>query len=440
MSFDGGAAAARAAFTASLFKSIHYPKEVVPARRGSPLLIGVKTDKKLKVDFVDIEFAGQDNDAEVDSLQPQLPGSMLAPPPVARASAPRRSSRRRKSVLCTLPDLRQAVLVGDLNDPRFAYSPLLASICICISAPPVAGARICSPGTLQVSATPAAYALLASAYISALHGGARVGIHAPPPATYLRICRMRDAGRASSGMLRTHDELRIPCASPLLYVVGTRGRRVMAHVIPQHVGRCRGCVHGRSTVCGRRCGVLMLSFVGADGGCGAERPQCAGYDTAAAVGAGVQMRNMDDFGRVCGLRGGVRAPWVSACLVHTLRRAGIGGVHGREGGIVPEARAGRGTAPPVQLRHVSVPHGLLVSHNYWNELHNAHSLPFLYYTEFLLLEEPEADLEAKFYGIPLIFSYVATNDSDTIWLNWYDMCKNLDRIADGHRPGKMHGG
>ncbi|KAJ7692382.1 hypothetical protein B0H17DRAFT_1200459 [Mycena rosella] len=42
--------------------------------------------------------------------------------------------------------------------------------------------------------------------------------------------------------------------------------------------------------------------------------------------------------------------------------------------------------------------------------------------------------------IPLIFSYVATNDSDTIWLNWYDACKNLDRIVDGHRPGKMHGG
>ncbi|KAJ7678798.1 hypothetical protein B0H17DRAFT_1206574 [Mycena rosella] len=39
--------------------------------------------------------------------------------------------------------------------------------------------------------------------------------------------------------------------------------------------------------------------------------------------------------------------------------------------------------------------------------------------------------------IPLIFSYVAT---DTIWLNWYDACKNLDRIVDGHRPGKMHGG
>jgi glucosamine--fructose-6-phosphate aminotransferase (isomerizing) len=46
---------------AFVFKSAHYPNEVVTARRGSPLLIGVKTDKKLKVDFVDVEFAGQDN-------------------------------------------------------------------------------------------------------------------------------------------------------------------------------------------------------------------------------------------------------------------------------------------------------------------------------------------------------------------------------------------
>jgi len=33
---------------AFVFKSTHYPNEVVTARRGSPLLIGVKTDKKLK--------------------------------------------------------------------------------------------------------------------------------------------------------------------------------------------------------------------------------------------------------------------------------------------------------------------------------------------------------------------------------------------------------
>lgn len=39
-----------------LVKSINYPSEVIATRKGSPLLIGVKTDKKLKVDFVDVEF------------------------------------------------------------------------------------------------------------------------------------------------------------------------------------------------------------------------------------------------------------------------------------------------------------------------------------------------------------------------------------------------
>ncbi|KAG6897034.1 glutamine--fructose-6-phosphate transaminase (isomerizing) [Termitomyces sp. T32_za158] len=66
---------------AFVFKSKHFPNEVVTARRGSPLLIGVKTDKKLKVDFVDVEFAGQDsNDTRVDSLQPNSPTALLAPP------------------------------------------------------------------------------------------------------------------------------------------------------------------------------------------------------------------------------------------------------------------------------------------------------------------------------------------------------------------------
>ncbi|KAF9339635.1 glutamine--fructose-6-phosphate transaminase (isomerizing), partial [Mortierella sp. AD094] len=43
---------------AMIFKSVHFPNEIVATRRGSPLLIGVKTPKKLKVDFVDVEFGG----------------------------------------------------------------------------------------------------------------------------------------------------------------------------------------------------------------------------------------------------------------------------------------------------------------------------------------------------------------------------------------------
>ncbi|TKA79919.1 Glutamine--fructose-6-phosphate aminotransferase [isomerizing] [Cryomyces minteri] len=39
-----------------LLKSVHYPHEVVAARKGSPLVIGVRTQKKMKVDFVDVEY------------------------------------------------------------------------------------------------------------------------------------------------------------------------------------------------------------------------------------------------------------------------------------------------------------------------------------------------------------------------------------------------
>jgi glucosamine--fructose-6-phosphate aminotransferase (isomerizing) len=49
---------------ALVFKSVHFPNEIVTARRGSPLLIGVKTEKKLKVDFVDVEFAGAEADTK----------------------------------------------------------------------------------------------------------------------------------------------------------------------------------------------------------------------------------------------------------------------------------------------------------------------------------------------------------------------------------------
>ncbi|TCD71914.1 glutamine--fructose-6-phosphate transaminase (isomerizing) [Steccherinum ochraceum] len=65
---------------AFVFKSSHYPNEVVTARRGSPLLIGVKTEKKLKVDFVDVEFATEGENKSIDALAPTSPGGLLAPP------------------------------------------------------------------------------------------------------------------------------------------------------------------------------------------------------------------------------------------------------------------------------------------------------------------------------------------------------------------------
>ncbi|KAI5969061.1 GFA1 [Candida margitis] len=52
-----------------LVKSFHYPGEVCGTRKGSPLLVGVKTDRKLKVDFVDVEF---ENNASAAVAQQQI--------------------------------------------------------------------------------------------------------------------------------------------------------------------------------------------------------------------------------------------------------------------------------------------------------------------------------------------------------------------------------
>ncbi|KAJ1340451.1 hypothetical protein BSLG_004970 [Batrachochytrium salamandrivorans] len=60
---------------ALIIKSTHFPDEIIAARRGSPLLIGVKTEKKLKVDFVDVEFGG----AEGAEVIPEEDGNMLTP-------------------------------------------------------------------------------------------------------------------------------------------------------------------------------------------------------------------------------------------------------------------------------------------------------------------------------------------------------------------------
>ncbi|MCJ1281951.1 glutamine--fructose-6-phosphate transaminase (isomerizing) [Xylographa opegraphella] len=40
-----------------LLKSVHYPNELIAARKGSPLVVGVRTQKKMKVDFVDVEYS-----------------------------------------------------------------------------------------------------------------------------------------------------------------------------------------------------------------------------------------------------------------------------------------------------------------------------------------------------------------------------------------------
>jgi glucosamine--fructose-6-phosphate aminotransferase (isomerizing) len=60
---------------ALILKSAHFPHEIIAARRGSPLLIGVKSSKKLKVDFVDVDvdIPAESNDSNLLSVdQPSI--------------------------------------------------------------------------------------------------------------------------------------------------------------------------------------------------------------------------------------------------------------------------------------------------------------------------------------------------------------------------------
>jgi glucosamine--fructose-6-phosphate aminotransferase (isomerizing) len=67
-----------------LIKSIHFPHEVVAARKGSPLVIGVRTQKKMKVDFVDVEYNDEHTALPAESASHNAAlkksNNLLAPP------------------------------------------------------------------------------------------------------------------------------------------------------------------------------------------------------------------------------------------------------------------------------------------------------------------------------------------------------------------------
>ncbi|KAG0781601.1 hypothetical protein G6F22_009491 [Rhizopus arrhizus] len=70
---------------AFIFKSKYFPNEVVATRRGSPLLIGVKTAKKLKVDFVDVEFGN--NPTPKDASFAAVEGQDMSRPALNRSQS-----------------------------------------------------------------------------------------------------------------------------------------------------------------------------------------------------------------------------------------------------------------------------------------------------------------------------------------------------------------
>ncbi|KAK6200357.1 glucoseamine-6 phosphate synthase [Scheffersomyces amazonensis] len=73
-----------------LVKSSHFPGEACGARKGSPLLVGVKTERKLKVDFVDVEYP--ETETTSGSAAPQNDLGLL---PVAQGESNLRTSQSR---------------------------------------------------------------------------------------------------------------------------------------------------------------------------------------------------------------------------------------------------------------------------------------------------------------------------------------------------------
>lgn len=67
-----------------LLKSVHYPNELIAARKGSPLVVGVRTQKKMKVDFVDVEYSEEGplpaERASQNVAIKKASASLLAPP------------------------------------------------------------------------------------------------------------------------------------------------------------------------------------------------------------------------------------------------------------------------------------------------------------------------------------------------------------------------
>ncbi|CAI4708801.1 ASN_collapsed_G0041740.mRNA.1.CDS.1 [Saccharomyces cerevisiae] len=89
-----------------LCTSSHFPDEVVAARKGSPLVIGVKGKTDMDVNFVEVEYLDQEEDYLKLNTQTKSSGNVLAAAPVKyntclRKSPPLRSQYLRNSTTST---------------------------------------------------------------------------------------------------------------------------------------------------------------------------------------------------------------------------------------------------------------------------------------------------------------------------------------------------
>ncbi|KAL1902032.1 glutamine--fructose-6-phosphate transaminase (isomerizing) [Ceratocystis pirilliformis] len=92
-----------------LIKSVHYPHEVIAARKGSPLVIGVKTSRRMKVDFVDVEYADDNTPlpaetASQNAAMKKNAGSLLGPGTSGLLAAPDKSLLHRSQSRAFMTD------------------------------------------------------------------------------------------------------------------------------------------------------------------------------------------------------------------------------------------------------------------------------------------------------------------------------------------------
>ncbi|KKA27630.1 hypothetical protein TD95_001736, partial [Thielaviopsis punctulata] len=92
-----------------LIKSVHYPHEVIAARKGSPLVIGVKTSRRMKVDFVDVEYADENTPlpaetASQNAAMKKNAGSLLSPGTSGLLASPDKSLLHRSQSRAFMTD------------------------------------------------------------------------------------------------------------------------------------------------------------------------------------------------------------------------------------------------------------------------------------------------------------------------------------------------
>lgn len=89
-----------------LLKSVHYPNEAIAARKGSPLVIGVRTEKKMKMDFIETE-AAEEAKPILNDNSGRRP-SYFPPETMAHNVAKRMLDRRNPSLVPTESGLRRS--------------------------------------------------------------------------------------------------------------------------------------------------------------------------------------------------------------------------------------------------------------------------------------------------------------------------------------------